>query len=616
MRRLLTTLVILLVVIIAGMTSLVFLINPNDFRQYMVERVELKSGYQLAINGSLRWHVWPQLSIIAGQTTLTAPGAKAPVVSAENMRLDVKLWPLLSHQLAVKQVLLKNAVVRLTPDSEENQPDAPVAPSTPTPVAPVTPTLEASWKFDIDKLSIVDSLLIWQRGDDDVINVRDINMQMDKDANRQATVQLSSRINRNQRDLAFTMKAELDMQHYPQTFAANISKFTYQLNGADIPVKGVQGSGAMQASYQRDTDTIKLSQLDLTANDNQVSGTASATLGASPNYQLDLTANKLDLDALSGWQPKTEAETTGNVPSVTSAPVIARDVDDQPNGLSSLKAFNAKLALKVADLTYRGLKIQNLALNAENQQGQVTLSNFSGNMGSGKFSLPGDMDVTGKQIQVHLVPDVNKIELGDVLAAYDLPKALTGSFSLKGDVNGKGLSAADFARRWQGEGQLSMDNAHLNGINIQQLIQQAVARSSDKVQGLERYDHYSQIDTLKAEGKLADGTLTLTNLEGQSPMVTAKGNGSIDMADQQVDMNLLIRVTGGWKGDSNLINTLKTTDIPLRVYGPWAQMGYQLQVDQVLRRTLEQSARSALQNWIDKRKDSKEKEDVQKFLNK
>lgn len=616
MRRLLTTLVILLVVIIAGMTSLVFLINPNDFRQYMVERVEMKSGYQLAINGSLRWHVWPQLSIIAGQTTLTAPGAKAPVVSAENMRLDVKLWPLLSHQLAVKQVLLKNAVVRLTPDSEENQPDAPVAPSTPTPVAPVTPTLEAGWKFDIDKLSVVDSLLIWQRGNDDVINVRDINMQMEKDANRQATLQLSSRISRNQRDLAFTMKAELDMQHYPQAFAANISKFSYQLNGADIPVKGVQGNGAMQASYQRDTDTVTLSQLDLTANDNQISGTASATLGDSTNYQLDLTANKLDLDALSGWQPKTDEQTTENAPSVTSAPVIARDVDDQPNGLSSLQNFNARLTLKVADLTYRGMKIQNLALNADNQQGQVKLSTFSGIMGSGKFSLPGDMDVTGKQIQVHLMPDVDKIELGDLLAAYGLPKALTGSFSMKGDVNGKGLSAADFARRWQGEGQLSMDNAHLNGINIQQLIQQAVARSSDKVQGLERYDHYSQIDTLKAEGKLADGTLTLTNLQGQSPMVNAKGNGSIDMADQQVDMNLLIRVTGGWKGDSNLINTLKTTDIPLRVYGPWAQMGYQLQVDQVLRRTLEQSARSAIQNWIDKRKDSKENEDVQKFLNK
>lgn len=187
---------------------------------------------------------------------------------------------------------------------------------------------------------------------------------------------------------------------------------------------------------------------------------------------------------------------------------------------------------------------------------------------------------------------------------------------MQGNVNGEGLSAVDFARRWQGEGQLSMDNARLNGLNIQQLIQQAVSRNTSNVQGLEKYEHYSQIDTLKAQGHLAEGTLTLNNLEGQSPMVSAKGDGTIDMSNQKVDMNLLIRVTGGWKGDNNLINTLKTTDIPLRVYGPWAQMGYQLQVDQILRRTFEQSARSALQNWVDKRKDSKEKSDVEKLLNK
>lgn len=616
MRRLLTTLVILLVVIIAGMTSLVFLINPNDFRQYMVERVEVKSGYKLAINGSLRWHVWPQLSIIAGQTSLTAPGAKEPVVSAENMRLDVKLWPLISHQLAVKQVLFKNAIIRLTPDTEENQPDAPVAPSSPVPVAPGASELDAGWKFDIDKISIADSLLIWQRGDDEQINVRDINLEIDKDDNRQASVQLSSRINRNQRDLVFTMNAELDMQHYPQAFAANISKFTYQLSGADIPVKGIQGNGSMQASYQRETNAVTLSQMALTANDNQISGTASATLGDEPNYQLNLNAEKLDLDALSGWQPKTTEETATTSQAITSAPVIARDIDEQPNGLSELQTFNAHLALEVADLTYRGMKIQNLALEADNQQGQVSLSTFSGNMGTGNFSLPGKMDVTGKKIQVQLVPDVNKIELGDLLSAYELPKALTGNFSLKGNVSGEGLSAADFARHWQGDGQISMDNARLNGMNIQQLIQQAIARNSDKVQGLDRYEHYSQIDTLNAKGHLADGTLTLSNMEGVSPMVTGKGDGTINMAAQQVDLNLLIRVTGGWKGDGNLINTLKTTDIPLRVYGPWSQMHYQLQVDQILRQSLEQSARSAIQNWIDKRKDSKAGDEVQKILKK
>ena len=36
MRRILTTLMILLAVIVAGLTSLVLLVNPNDFRAYMV----------------------------------------------------------------------------------------------------------------------------------------------------------------------------------------------------------------------------------------------------------------------------------------------------------------------------------------------------------------------------------------------------------------------------------------------------------------------------------------------------------------------------------------------------------------------------------------------------
>ena len=76
MRRLLTTLVILLVVLVAGMSALVLLVNPNDFRSYMIKKVEQSSGYHLTLEGDLRWHVWPQLSILAGRMTLTAPGQR------------------------------------------------------------------------------------------------------------------------------------------------------------------------------------------------------------------------------------------------------------------------------------------------------------------------------------------------------------------------------------------------------------------------------------------------------------------------------------------------------------------------------------------------------------
>ncbi|STW80540.1 AsmA protein [Klebsiella michiganensis] len=47
MRRILTTLMILLAVVVAGLTALVLLVNPNDFRAYMVKEVADRSGYQL-----------------------------------------------------------------------------------------------------------------------------------------------------------------------------------------------------------------------------------------------------------------------------------------------------------------------------------------------------------------------------------------------------------------------------------------------------------------------------------------------------------------------------------------------------------------------------------------
>ncbi len=58
MRRFLTTLMILLVVLVAGLSALVLLVNPNDFRDDMVKQVAARSGYQLQLDGPLRWHVW------------------------------------------------------------------------------------------------------------------------------------------------------------------------------------------------------------------------------------------------------------------------------------------------------------------------------------------------------------------------------------------------------------------------------------------------------------------------------------------------------------------------------------------------------------------------------
>ncbi|MGL1810423.1 UNVERIFIED_CONTAM: outer membrane assembly protein AsmA [Serratia marcescens] len=609
MRRLLTTLAILLVVVVAGMSALVLLVNPNDFRGYMIKKVEQKSGYQLTLEGDLRWHIWPQLSILAGRMTLTAPGAKAPVVSAENMRLDVKLLPLLSHQLFVKQVMLKNAVIRLTPDSEEHsQMDAPIAPS-----GTGTDATDVAWKFDIDNLRVVDSLLIWQRADNEQINVRDINLTLQQTQTRQAQLELSSRVNRDQRDLTFSMAADVDLQQFPRQIGAKVTQFNYQLAGADIPNGGIQGEGNAQVVYQQTPAQIAVSQLSVSANNSQLTGDISATLGAVPGYVVNLNSANLDLDALSGWQSSTN---TTEQPAVTSAPVIASQVDDRQQNLEALRDFNAQLNLQAAQLTYRGMNVTQLAVVADNQRGLLTLHKFAGQLAGGDFFLPGSLDARGNKPVISVQPALNQVELGTVLKAFDMPQMLTGKFSMKGDLTGDRLSSQSFERRWRGTAQLAMQDAQLHGLNIQQLIQQAVARNDNSVRGQDNYQRYTEVKNVSAQASLNQGTIKLSGLTADSPLLALTGVGSIDMPGKQCDMALNVRVTGGWQGRGELIEQLQKTPIPLRVYGPWQQLNYQLQVDQVLRKTLQDRAKDALNKWAEKNKDSREGQDLKKLLDK
>ncbi|CAM3270702.1 MULTISPECIES: outer membrane assembly protein AsmA [Yersinia] len=614
MRRLLTTLAILLVVLVAGMSALVLLVNPNDFRAYMVKQVEKNNGYRLALEGDMRWHVWPRLSIISGRMSLTAPGADAPVVSAENMRLDVKLWPLLSHQLAVKQVMLKGAVVRLTPDSEARlQPDAPVAPAGNAPV-----TESTSWKLDIDKVQVADSLLIWQR-DADQINVRDINLLLEQGPQRQVKVNLSSRVNRNQRDLTFSLDADVDMQNYPQHMGAKISQFTYKLDGADVPVGGIAGQGSLVATYQQNNQQVSIEQLNVSANNNVLTGSVQARLGFIPHYDLDLKSDSLNLDQLFGWQAKsadTSSSASSSKPLVAAAPVIASQETDVGRDLQGLRDFTAKLALTATNLVYRGISVNQFNVLADNQQGKLSVSRLSGQALKGEFSFPGTLDVTGKRLLIAVEPTINHVDLGPVLQAAELPLVLTGQFSMTGQLSGEGFGVESFSRRWNGDAKLSMANAQLHGINIQQLIQQAVTRSTSDVTAAERLERYTEVSRLQTQLALNKGLLKVSELNADSALISLKGNGSLNLPGQQADMNLAVRVIQGWNGQDKLVKTLQNTDIPLRIYGPWASLKYQLDVEQLLRKELQQRAKSALNEWAERNKDKRNGQDLKKLLDK
>ncbi|MEE3650959.1 MULTISPECIES: outer membrane assembly protein AsmA [unclassified Brenneria] len=608
MKRFLTTLAILLVVLVAGMTALVVLVNPNDFRAYMVRQVEERSGYQLRLDGDLRWHVWPQLSILSGGMSLSAPGSTAPVVSAENMRLDVQLLPLLSHRLAVKQVMLKGAVIQLTPESEAKKPsNAPIAPS-----GSPAPAEEQGWRLDIDKLRIADSLLILQRNDHEQLNVRDINLLMERHDNRQVSITLSSRVNRDQRDVAFSLSADMDMQHFPQQVNATISKLDYQIQGAGIPEGGISGSGSLQAGYQRQPEKITVDQLALSANESQLTGSGSATFGDIPEYVADLKSDKLDLDSLLGITLAADrGASAGQIKA--GKPVISAEEALPNKGAGDLQGFTARLSLQADSLIYRGLDVSQFTLQATNQQGLLDIATLSGKLGAGHFSLPGKMDITASPV-ITIQPELDNIDIAPLTAAFALPESLSGKLSMRGEFGGDSFTLPALMQQWRGSAALQASNLRFHGLNIQQMVQMAVVRSSNSVRGQERYERYTEVRQLTANVQLNAGKLKINELSGSSEFLALTGAGQINLLARTCDTNLNVRVTDGWQGDEQLIEVLRDTAIPLRLYGSWDKLNYQLQVDQLLRKRLQNELKKRLNDWADENQQSQKGKDLKQLL--
>ncbi|MDM2996548.1 MULTISPECIES: outer membrane assembly protein AsmA [unclassified Citrobacter] len=616
MRRFLTTLMILLVVLVAGFSALVMLVNPNDFRAYMVQQVAARSGYQLQLDGPLRWHVWPQLSILSGRMALTAEGASEPLVRADNMRLDVALWPLLSHQLKVEQVMLKGAVIQLTPQTEAaRREDAPVAPKDNT--LPDVPE-DRGWSFDISSLRVADSVLVFQHEDDEQITVRDIRLQMEQDEQHRGTFDFSGRVNRDQRDLSLSFNGTVDASDYPHNLTAGIEQLNWQLQGADLPKQGIQGQGQLQAQWQEGQKRLSFSQLSLTANDSTLTGQAQVTLSDEPEWAIDLQFGKLNLDNL---LPRNDvASTSKNVAqtgqqSTRPRPVIASRVDEP--AYQGLKGFSAALSLRADNAQWRGMVFTDVSAKMTNQAGLLNIVELQGKLDGGEISLPGTLDARAANPRAVFQPRLEDVEIGTILNAFDYPIALTGKMSLAGDFSGADIDAQAFRHGWQGQAHVEMRDTRMEGMNFQQLVQQAVTRSGGDVQqSQQNFDNATRLDRFVTDLTLDNGKLTLGSMEGQSAILAVSGNGALNLVEQTCDTQFNVRVLGGWTGESKLIDFLKETPVPLRVYGKWQALNYNLQVDQILRKHLQDEAKRRLSDWADRNKESRNGKDVKKLLDK
>lgn len=113
MKKLLYVLIGIIIVVVLGITALVTLVNPNQFKAVIAEQVKKQTGRELDIRGDINWRFFPTLGLSVGETTLNNPQgfAQPNLIQFKQAELSVSVLPLLSYELDIGKVRLDGAHV-------------------------------------------------------------------------------------------------------------------------------------------------------------------------------------------------------------------------------------------------------------------------------------------------------------------------------------------------------------------------------------------------------------------------------------------------------------------------------------------------------------------------
>lgn len=579
MKRVITTLAIILVVMIAGLTALVMLVDPNTFKRYMITQVESRSGYQLVLSGELRWHVWPKLSILSGPITLIAPGAKAPALTAENMRLDVELFPLLSHHLKVSQVILKNAVLsELSEAQAATNSQAPVATNDPNRLASIT----RHWSLDIASASLVDSLIVIPDSQGNPVNLRNVNLAINQSQPRRGSYSFSSQITRNQQTLTLAFDGQLDGSQYPNHLNLQVDRGNFKLTGVALPHQGIQGDLACKLEWKPQQQAFLIDQLVSHINQSDFSGSIKGRLLPRPDIKLELRSKRIDFDKLSIGSDSDVGYARDR--SVVASPVIADNLA-QHSVQNWLAQYQLNTDIKADEAQWRGISLRNFQLLTRNQDNKLQIERLQGSLDQGQFSVLGYIDYAGIKPQTWLQPTLTDVPLPLIQTLFQLPTVLEGQLSLKGHLQGPGTSITDVLKLWQGHAEVQISQLSVTAFNLQRMIYDAVSRTSNKVSAKNLAPLAPPL--MSGNVTLEHGLLKLDPLAGQNSQLQIATQGEINFAEQALDITFKL-LLAGWQGDPQFVNLLSNQPIPVRFYGPWDKIHYSLQVEPLLRNELKQ----------------------------
>ncbi len=199
---------------------------------------------------------------------------------------------------------------------------------------------------------------------------------------------------------------------------------------------------AFKTGIEAQSDQVTLRNIDLQLDVSRLTGGIAVALRDRPGLGIGVTLDRINLDA---YLPDAAAAAPAQAapqaaPAPGAPPQGAPAAAQPPAGLAVLGSFDANFDIKVGQLTYRGLPLNGLRLDATLQRGGLVVRDFSlDDLAGSRGRFAGSLANVDREPSVDGSLDVSVAALSrltKLLGLADVGQLPLESFTLSGAVNG------------------------------------------------------------------------------------------------------------------------------------------------------------------------------------
>ncbi|ASM51400.1 AsmA protein [Pseudoalteromonas espejiana DSM 9414] len=352
-------------------------------------------------------------------------------------------------------------------------------------------------------------------------------------------------------------------------------------------------------------EKFNFDELIATLDELEIKGKSELNLGNRLAVNADIDLGMLDLNP---YLPETVAkqeEPQSEEPS-EAQPIVW---DDTKIDLSALNTLDANVVIRSS-----GLKANDIELGAnqftvalKNSVAKLSLDSFSAYEGTGKGVININAQNTPYKITTNF--DLSGIDAQPLLtdaAGFD---KLMGKGSLNWNLTTTGQSQKTFIDALNGKLAFEFADGAVKGANVAEMVRKgkelitgnfgAVSEGLDT--GFEESEQ-TDFSALTGSFNFTNGVGNNTDLSLISPLIRISGEGDVDLPQTKVDYRLVTGIVDSIEGQG-------TTDdstgfkIPLRIKGPFHDVGFKLDVSNALKDEAKQKLDDAKEKAKEKAKD-------------